>query len=53
MCYCYNTWLGVGVVHSVAIQLQKLHRLRFLLSVAAHGKGVLTHLSKTQGQDKF
>lgn len=38
------TWLGVSVVHCVAIQLEKLHRLGLLLSVAAHGKRVLTHL---------
>lgn len=44
------TRLGVGVVHSVSIQLEELHRFRFLLSVAAHGEGVLTHLlTGTQG----
>lgn len=43
------TWLGVSVVHCVSIQLEELHRLRLLLSVAAHGKGVLTHLWQEQG----
>lgn len=43
------TWLGVSVVHSVSIQLEELHRLCLLLSVAAHGKGVLTHLWQEQG----
>lgn len=42
------TWLGVGVVYSVAIQLEKLNRLSFLLSVAAHGEGVLTDLHQSQ-----
>lgn len=39
-----GTWLGVGVIHRVAIQLQKFLRLRLLLPVTAHGEGVLTHL---------
>lgn len=45
------TWLGVSVVHSVAIQLEELHRLGLLLSVAAHGKGVLTHLDQTTREE--
>lgn len=49
--HCTVTWLGVGVVHSVAIQLEQLHRLGLLLSVAAHGKRVLTDLH--QGEDMF
>lgn len=47
------TWLRVGVVHGVAIQLEKLYRLCLLLSVAAHGKGVLTHLLQSQRGEKF
>lgn len=39
-----GTWLGIGVIHRVAVQLQKFLRLRFLLPVTAHGEGVLTHL---------
>lgn len=45
------TWLRVGVVHGVTIQLKKLHRLRLLLSIAAHGKGVLTHLYEVKRQE--
>lgn len=41
---CILTRLGVTVVHGIAIQLQKLLWFRFFLSVAAHGKGILTHL---------
>lgn len=41
-----GTWLGVRVIHSVAIQLEKFLRLRFFLPVTAHGKRVLTHLKK-------
>lgn len=44
------TGLGVGVVHSVAVQLEELHGLRLLLSVAAHGKCVLAHLYQLQKQ---
>lgn len=43
-----STWLGVSVVHSVAVQLQQLLRLRFLLPVTAHGEGVLTDLEERQ-----
>lgn len=45
------TWLGVGVVHRVAVQLEELHRLRLLLSVAAHGKCVLTDLQPIRGEE--
>ena len=41
-----GTWLGVRVIHSVAIQLEKFLRLCFFLPVTAHGKRVLTHLKK-------
>lgn len=40
------TWLGIRVVHGVAIQLEQLHRLGLFFSVAAHGKCVLTHLQE-------
>lgn len=39
-----GTWLGVRVIHGVAIQLEKFLRLGFFLPVTAHGKRVLTHL---------
>lgn len=45
-----RTWLGVGVVHGVSIQLEELHRFRLLLSVAAHGEGVLGHLTGSESR---
>lgn len=41
---CRLTWLGVAVVHSVTIQLEKLLRFWLFLSVTAHGERILTHL---------
>ena len=41
-----GTWLGVCVIHGVAIQLEKFLRLGFFLPVTAHGKCVLTHLKR-------
>lgn len=48
VCVCAVTWLGVSIVHRVAIQLKEFYRLSLLLSVAAHGKGVLTYLHQSQ-----
>lgn len=44
------TWLGVAVVHRVAVQLQELLRLGLLLPVAAHGERVLAHLRGGGGE---
>lgn len=41
-----RTWLWVGVVHSVSVELQQLLRFSFFLPVAAHSKRVLTNLEK-------
>lgn len=38
------TWLRVTVIHSITIQLKEFLWLWLFLSVAAHGKRVLTHL---------
>lgn len=38
------TWLRLGVIHRVAVQLHELLRLGLLLSVTAHGERVLTDL---------
>lgn len=40
------TWLRVGVIHSVSVQLEKFNRFCFLLPVATHGKGVLADLER-------
>lgn len=41
---CRLTWLGITVVHSVTVQLEKLLRFWLFLSIAAHGERILTHL---------
>lgn len=41
-----RTWLRVGVVHSVSVELQQLLRFCFFLPVAAHSKCILTNLRK-------
>lgn len=41
-----RTWLRVGVVHSVSVELQQLLRFSFFLPVAAHSKCILTNLKK-------
>lgn len=41
---CCLTWLGVTVVHSISIQLQKFLWFRLFLSIAAHRKRILAHL---------
>lgn len=40
------TWLRVGVVHSVSVELQQLLRFGFFLPVAAHSKRILTNLKE-------
>lgn len=41
-----GTWLGISVIHSVAIQLEEFLGLCFLLSIAAHGESVLADLQE-------
>lgn len=39
------TWLRIGVIYRIPVQLHQLMRLWLLLPVTAHGKCVLTHLN--------